>query len=118
MMALQLISVLFGLYMFYWSFLVYKKRLIFVREFFFWMLIWLLFIIVVLFPNSTKLILQTFSISRAMDLFMIVSFLLLWVVAYRNYTENRRLRKKLLDLVRSEAIGGVLRERKNQKKIK
>lgn len=119
MTALQLVSVLFGLYMFYWSFLVYKKRLIFVREFFFWFLVWLFFVLAVLFPDSTKLVLQTFRITRAMDLFMIISFMVLWLVTYRNYIENRRVKRKLQDLVRQEAINGVVGMKlKGKKKVK
>ena len=111
MIALQLISIVFGLYMLYWSFLVYKKRLIYINELFFWVVVWVSFMGVVLLPESTKTILQTFKINRTMDLLMILTFFVLWMITFRNYTENKQLRKKLQDLVRSMAIKKALVKR-------
>jgi hypothetical protein len=110
MILLQLLSVTFGLYMFYWSFLVYKKRLIYIRELIFWVLIWVVFIVVSLLPDSTKLVLQTFRITRTMDLLMIISFMVLWLVVYRNYIDNRKTKKKLQDLVSQDAIKEAMRK--------
>ena len=111
-MALQLVSIIFGLYMLYWSFLVYKKRLIYVRELWFWAVVWVAFMGVVLLPDSTKEVLQTFRINRVMDLLMITTFVILWFVTFRNYVENKQLRKKLQDLIRETAIKKVLKDKK------
>ncbi len=104
MFALQLVSVFFGLYMLYWSFLSYKKRLFYINELVFWALIWTSFIYITIFPDTVKFVLQTFSIYRVMDLFMILAFMVLWLVTYKNYVDNRQLRKKLYDLVKKDAI--------------
>lgn len=112
MIGLQILSIVFGLYMLYWSFLVYKKRLIYVRELGFWVAVWLGFMMVVLLPDSTKTVLQTFKIERTMDLLMIITFVILWLTTFRNYTENKQLRKKLQDLVRNTAISKAIKERK------
>ena len=104
MIPLQIISLIFGLYMMYWSFLSYKKRLYYLNELVFWIVVWLAFIFISLFPDTVKFILQTFQIIRVMDLLMILAFMVLSVITFRNYTDNRLLRKKLSDFVRSEAI--------------
>jgi hypothetical protein len=104
MIPLQLLSLIFGLYMVYWSFLSYKKRLYYLNEMIFWVIVWFVFILVSLFPDTVKFILQTFQISRTMDLLMIIAFMLIWFITFKNYTDNRQLRKKLSELVRSEAI--------------
>lgn len=104
MIPLQVISLIFGLYMLYWSFLVYKKKLFNFVELLVWVTIWLVFMSVIVFPESTKVILETFKIQRTMDLLMILAFMLLWVVTYKNYTDNKQLRKKLQDLVKADAI--------------
>lgn len=104
MIPLQLVSLVFGLYMLYWSFLSYKKRLFYFRELFFWVAVWSTFILVALFPDTTKLVLQTFRINRVMDLLMILALIFLSIVTYRVYIDNRQLTKKLQDLVRQEAI--------------
>lgn len=114
MMALQLVSIFFGLYMLYWCFLIYKKRLIYIRELVFWAVIWMLFMVVVIFPESTRSILQTFKISRTMDLLMILTFVVLWFITFRNYIENKQLKKKLQDLVREVAIKGALKDKERK----
>jgi hypothetical protein len=114
MMALQLFSMIFGLYMLYWCFLIYKKKLIYVREFVFWIVVWLVFMIVVMFPDSTKTVLQTFKINRTMDLLMIVTFVVLWFITFRNYVENKQQKRKLQDLVRNLAIKSALKNKENK----
>ena len=118
MILLQLFSVAFGLSMLYWSFMNYKKRLIFIKELVFWSLVWLVFIVVTLFPESSNMLLQTFKINRMMDLYMIVAFIVLWLVAYRNYIENRIIKRKLQDLVRQAAINEAVEEKLSKKKKK
>jgi len=113
-MALQLVSIFFGLYMLYWCFLVYKKRLIYIRELTFWVVVWSLFMIVVVFPNSTKSVLQTFKINRTMDLLMILTFVVLWFVAFRNYIENKQQKRKLQDLVRNLAMKSALKNKEKK----
>src|SRR3989304_8889742 len=103
MIPLQIISLIFGLYMLYWSFLSYKKRLFYINELMFWTSVWTLFVTVALLPETVKFILQTFQISRTMDLLMILAFMVLWFVSFRNYTANQQLKKKLYDLIREEA---------------
>jgi len=100
--------------MLYWCFLVYKKRLIYIRELTFWVVVWSLFMIVVVFPNSTKSVLQTFKINRTMDLLMILTFVVLWFVAFRNYIENKQQKRKLQDLVRNLAMKSALKNKEKK----
>lgn len=108
MIFLQLLSLLFGLFMLYWSFFIYKKRIIYLSELVFWVLVWSVFILIALFPSSTNFILQTLHINRTMDLIMIVAFMILWGVTYQNYLNNKKLTKKFQDFVRSKAISEAL----------
>ncbi len=104
MIPLQIISLIFGLYMFYWSFLSYKKRLIFINEFLFWMAVWGGFMMIILFPDTIKFFLQTFRIIRVMDLLMIFAFIILWLITFKNYIDNQQLKKKYYDFIRHQAI--------------
>jgi len=114
MIPLQLLSLLFGLFMLYWSFYIYKKHVIAIIELFFWTFIWLSFIVIALFPESTKFILQTFRINRTLDLVTIIAFMVLWIVSYKNYLNNKLLKRKLEQLVKDLAIkeAGTTRERR------
>lgn len=112
MIFLQLLSLLFGLFMLYWSFFVYKKRIIYLKELVFWVLVWSAFILIALFPTSTNFVLQTLHITRTMDLVMIIAFMILWGVTYRNYLNNKKLTKKFQDFVRQKAIKETLSQKK------
>jgi hypothetical protein len=90
--------------MIYWSHLNYRRRTIRFYELVFWVLAWATFATVVVFPQSTTVFLEKLRINRTMDLLMIVGFMLVWVLVFANYLENRRLRKKLQELVRELAL--------------
>jgi hypothetical protein len=102
--------------MLYWSFLSYKKKLFNLVELLAWVVIWLTFLTVIVFPESVKIILETFKINRTMDLLMILAFMLLWLITYKNYTDNKQLRNKLQDLVKAEAISGAVKMSKSKSK--
>lgn len=114
MIFLQLLSLLFGLFMLYWSFYIYKKRIIYITELIFWVAIWFVFILIALFPGSTSFILQTLRITRTMDLVMIVAFMILWAITYKNYITNKKLTKKFQEFVRQKAISEVIPNKSNK----
>jgi hypothetical protein len=70
----------------------------------FWISVWTLFMTVAILPETVKFILQTFQINRVMDLLMILAFMVLSIVTFRNYSENRQLRKKVYEFIKNDAI--------------
>ncbi len=104
MLQLQILSALFALTMLFWSHLSYRRGTIALPELLFWVLTWSGFAIVVFFPGTTTFILERLRINRTMDLVTVAGFMLVWVLVFTNHLENRRLRKKLQDLVREMAL--------------
>ena len=104
MLQLQIICVLFALSMIYWSHLNYRRSTIRLYELVFWVLAWVTFATVVVLPQSTTVFLEKLQINRTMDLLMIVGLMFVWVLVFTNYLENRRMRRKLQELVRELAI--------------
>jgi hypothetical protein len=104
MIQLQILSLLFALTMLYWSYLSYRRRAIRFPELLFWVLTWAAFALVALFPASATVFVQALRVNRTMDLLTVVGFMLLWVVVFANHLENRRLRKRLQELVRELAL--------------
>ena len=104
MIPLQIVSVLFALSMLYWTYLSYRQRAIRFVELLFWWIAWGAFAVVVIFPRSTNTFLERLNVNRTMDLMLIVSFMMVWVVLFANHLETRRLRKRLHDLVREIAL--------------
>lgn len=104
MIALQLVCLLFAIGMLYWTYLGYKRGTLRMLELVTWSLIWGAFALIVLFPTSTSVMLQRLRINRTMDLLMVLGFMLVWVVVFRNYMDVRRLQGRLQQLVRELAL--------------
>ena len=102
--GIQIAGFLFGLFMIYYSFLNYKRKEFTVREFGFWVLIWILLIIAALFPYALEPIVKTFGFLRALDLLVISGFLFLILAIFYTYTVTRKTQRQLEAIVRELAI--------------
>lgn len=103
MIGIQILAIIFALWMIYFSFLHFRRREFKILEFLFWQILWLGLIGVVIYPESVDFILRTFSISRTFDLVVIVGIIVLFGVSFRSYVIIRRLERKVEDFVRKES---------------
>lgn len=103
-LGIQITGILFGLFMIYYSFLHYKRKEFTSKEIFFWSAVWVLFIIVSLFPNILDPIVKIGGFLRALDLLIISGFLFLIAAIFYTYTITRKVQKKLETVVRDIAI--------------
>ena len=102
--GIQILGILFGLFMAYSCFLHYKRKELIKLEFYLWETLWLVFIIIVIFPNIVNVITKYLGVIRAMDLFTIVAFMFLTSLIFYIYIGNNKLKKKIEELTRKEAI--------------
>ncbi len=103
-LGIQILGVLFGLFMMYYTFLQYKRREFTIKEYSFWFLFWGAFVAITLFPQVLDPVLSTLNIARALDFFIIGGFLFLIFVTFYTYTLIRKNQKKLEEVVRNIAI--------------
>jgi len=103
-LGIQIAGFLFGLFMIYYSFLNYKKKEFTSKEFFFWTLLWIIFIVVTLFPFVLDPIVKTFGFFRALDVLIVTGFLFLIISIFYTYTVTRRTQKQLETVVSQLAI--------------
>ena len=103
-LGIQIIGILFGFFMMYYTFLHYKRKEFSVKEYGFWLVLWTVFIVITLFPNILDPILKSLSISRTLDFFIIVGFLFLIGMIFYTYANGKRNQKKLEEVVRKIAI--------------
>ena len=103
-LGIQIAGFLFGLFMIYYSFLNYKRREFTVKEFSFWLILWIGFIIVTLFPFVLDPIVKIGGFFRALDVLIISGFLFLIAAVFYNYTITRKNQKKLETIVREIAM--------------
>ena len=102
--GIQIAGFLFGLFMIYYSFLNYKRKEFTIREFSFWVFVWILLITAALFPYALEPIVKTFGFLRALDLLVISGFLFLILAIFYTYTVTRKTQKQLEAIVRELAI--------------
>ena len=107
MIGLQLIAIIFALWMIYFSYLHYRRHEFKRLEFILWEILWLGLVIVVILPQSVRFLLDAFSITRTFDLVVIAGVVILFGVTFRNYVNIKRIRKQLEEVVRKESIRGI-----------
>lgn len=104
LIGVQILALIFALFMMYWAFLYYKKKELTLAENLFWQFVWLIFIFLTLFPKSLNFIITTFNITRVMDLAMIIAFMILTVLGFSNYIRQKEVEKKIERLVKEIAL--------------
>ncbi len=104
MMLLQIISVVFGLFMLYVVRIHHKKRHLENFEFGIWIALWSLFIFLAMFPQTVQGITQTLRIARVFDLLVVIALMIMIFLTYFNRIEHKTLEKKLERIVRKQAI--------------
>lgn len=103
-LGIQILGVLFALFMLYYSFLNYKRNEIKKSELGLWIFAWLFFIFITLFPNSLDFVAKRLNLFRTMDFLTIMGFLCLLGLTFHNYFVTKKNKKNIEDLVRKIAI--------------
>jgi len=106
MIGIQIVAILFALWMTYFTFLHYRRHEFGKVEAVLWQVLWLGLVVVVIFPHSVQFVLNTFKISRTFDLIVIIGIVTLFGVTFRNYVIVKRTERKVEDLVRNDALRG------------
>lgn len=103
-LGVQIIGILFGFFMMYYTFLHYKRKEFEKGEYAFWLILWVLFIIVTIFPGFLDPIVRVFHFARTLDFFIIVAFLFLTGISFYMYSITRKNQNKIERIVRNMAF--------------
>jgi hypothetical protein len=103
-LGIQILGALFGLAMLYFTFLNYKRREFTLTEWGFWTILASLFAIVAIFPALLNPVVESLSLARTMDLFIILGFMFLIAAMFYTYTLVRGTQKKTEEIVRKIAL--------------
>ncbi|MFH1235823.1 MAG: DUF2304 domain-containing protein [Parcubacteria group bacterium] len=104
MIGIQVVAILFALWMLYFTYLHFRRGEFTGFEFAFWVVLWVGLVCVVIFPGSVRFILETFSITRTFDLVVIIGIVILYAVSFRTYVIVKRLERKVEEAVRHESL--------------
>ena len=114
--GIQIIGILFGLLMAYYTFVNYKKKQIKRSECILWMALWVLFIIASLVPDVLKMLATSLQVYRTMDFLIILGFFFLIIITFHNYLLVKKTSYKLETVVRRIAIKRVNKVGKMKKR--
>jgi len=104
-LGVQIVGMLFGVFLLYLTFLHRKKKEFTAREYVFWSFIWIVLIGVSLMPTALDFFVKRLlQIDRRLDFFIITGFLFLTAVIFYTYGIVRRNQQKIEDIVRQVAI--------------
>ena len=103
-LGIQIAGFLFGLFFLYYSFLNYKRREFTAKEFTFWVVAWVAFILIAVFPSVLDPIVQYGGFFRALDVLIVSGFLFLIAAIFYTYTITRKNQKQVETVVRAIAI--------------
>src|SRR3989344_8802779 len=99
-LGIQIAGSLFAVFMIYYSFLKYKRKEFTAKEFVFWLVLWVLLIVISLFPYILDPISKKLNFARNFDLIVIAGFLFLILAIFYTYTLAKKNQKQLEAVVR------------------
>ena len=102
--GLQLMGIVFGLFMLYYTFLHKKRKEFTTNEALLWSVAWLIFITIAVYPKITDQLIAQLSFARRLDFFIVLGFIFLIGVTFHNYALVRANKRKLEYLVSTMAM--------------
>lgn len=104
MLAIQIILLVF--FLFVWSGVLKKYRLdeIGLKELIIWSVFWLVAGVVVIMPNSTSTIAKVVGIGRGSDLVVYTSLVLLFYILFRILYRIEKIEKNITKITRELAL--------------
>ncbi|MBS3122419.1 DUF2304 domain-containing protein [Candidatus Woesearchaeota archaeon] len=116
-LGIQILGLLFSLVMLYFTFLHYKRKEYSVETFLFWIVLWIGFIFMVIFPTSLDFVIKDIlKFGRRLDFFIIGGFIFLIALVYYNYITVKSIRIKVEKVIRKIALENAVKKNRNEKK--
>ena len=102
--GVQVLAILFGIVMMYFTFLYYKKKQFQPTDLLLWATIWLGFTFAVMFPELFVGFLQPLVVQRVMDLITIGAFAVQFIIIFFLYKKTKNNEQSVKKLVRKIAL--------------
>ena len=115
-LGLQIIAIIFAFIMIYLALLNFKRSEIDKVELVSWMIVWIVTLLIVIFPDLLRSFAQRFFITRLFDLMVVGGFILVIAMVVRAYVSVRRIERKLEKFIRTEALRGIKGEKNKSRR--
>lgn len=103
-LGVQILAIFFAIFMLYVTFLHFKRREINGKETLFWVILWIGFIIITLFPNILQGISKKLFFTRVMDFLMVLAFMILAFIGFNNHILVKKIRKDIDKIIRNKTL--------------
>jgi hypothetical protein len=111
---IQLLGVIFGSAMIYFSFVKYKRKEINSSEVMVWMIGWIVLMAVAISPGIIDFVIEPLNFYRRLDFFVVFGFFVLLVLGFYNYGVMKKLERKLEVFVRKDAVLSAEKRKKDE----
>ena len=105
---IQLLGLLFGLLMLYFTFLHYKRNEFKIETFLFWALLCVVYILIVIYPTSLDFFVEQLKFGRRLDFFVVFGFLFIVALVYYNYLSIHKTKRRMEILTRKIALSNCV----------
>ena len=105
MIPIQILGVLFGLAMLYVTYDYYKRKGLELKDIAGWVVLWCTFILFILFPAALLFATEKLNLTRAIDLIMIVSFVVMVYLVFNLYNRIKKIERNMEKMVEVVALG-------------
>jgi|WetSurMetagenome_2_1015567.scaffolds.fasta_scaffold626621_2 hypothetical protein len=102
--GIQLLGIIFSLFMIYLAYVYYKRKNYGLRSFVIWLCVWLAALFLVSLPKTVYGVMQLLQIERTADFIVIMGFAFFSVIIFYIYTTVKKNNYKIEQLVRQLAI--------------
>lgn len=110
--TIHVIIILFALFALSRAVLRWKERTISIFEFFFWIFIWTVLLVLVFIPDAATIVSRWWGIGRGVDSILYVSIIALFYLIFRLYVRQDAYQQEMTKLVRYDAITHAKKEGK------
>ncbi|MFH1133499.1 MAG: DUF2304 domain-containing protein [Nanoarchaeota archaeon] len=105
MSGIQILGILFALFMGYLTFLHQKRKEFTVKEYVAWIVLWAAFLGITIFPESLNVFVkEVLNLQRPIDFFIILGFMLVMGLIFHIYTVMRKIQNRTEEIVRKMAM--------------
>jgi len=110
-MLIQIILVIFSLFVLAKVSLRFRERKISLKEFIFWIVFWLAVMLVVILPETTTLAANLVGVGRGSDLAVYLSVVVLFYLVFRIFVKLDNIDAAITKVVRKEALEEVEKDK-------
>ena len=113
---IQIIAIIFAIFALTKVILRLRKKKLTINEFIFWAVIWVILIILSIFPDISHNIASFFGFGRGLDFFMVTSILLILYLILRIFIKLEDLDSRITRLARSITLKESEQDKKHESK--